>query len=529
MAATDISTLKPVKRGRSGLGGLEFYTFRDVTKLLSRRKWIIAAAMFTVALGTSAATYFIPNLYQANTLILVDPGKVPENYVKSTATLDANQRLALLQRQILSDTKLGEVIDELGLYHAQRAKKPLTDLVSLMRTNIDVKTTTSAPPARTLETISVSFTAQSAGIAANVSNRLASLFIEENLKVREQQVVGTAEFFQSQLQKAKQDLDEKSLTLAQLQAQYVNELPESQSLHLQALGAARLSLREEQDTISEAQHQKTYLESRLANSPSVVNLDATGNAASTGLNEELSRLQGEMEQLRSHYGPNYPDVLSKAAEIQAVQNKIGAFGSDVKSAPGKGIKVSDPAIESQISELDEQIRKHEAREAELSSQINFHQNVLQRVPAAQEKLTTASNDVADASDRYKRLADRKSGADMFSDVESRQEAERFVLLEPAQAPEKPVSPNRLLIDAIGLGAGLVFALVLVGVLEIASSAIKTEREISERSGVPVFGTIPRLASKSDTRRQHVWTALAAAGNLLLAVGFFAVLAASLKK
>lgn len=526
---THMSTPKPIKRSRSGIGGLEFYTFHDVTKLLSRRKWFIGAVMFAVALGTAVATYFIPNLYQASTLIMVDPGKVPENYVKPTATLDANQRLALLQRQILSDTKLGEVIDELGLYHAMRSRKPLTDLVSVMRTNIDVKTTTSAPPARTLEAISVSFTAQSAAVAASVSNRLASLFIEENLKVREQQVVGTAEFFQSQLQKAKQELDEKSLTLAQLQAQYANELPESQSLHLQALGAARLSLREEQDAVNEAQQQRTSLESRLANSPTVVNLDATGNAASAGLDEELARLEGEMEQLRSHYGPNYPDVLSKAAEIQAVKNKMDASGSRVSSAPGKGSKVSDPAIESQISGLDEQIRKHEAREAELTSQINFHQAVLQHVPAAQEKLTAASNDVAAATDRYKRLEDRKLGADMFSDVESRQEAERFVLLEPAQAPEKPVSPNRLLIDAIGLGAGLVFALVLVCVREIASPAIKTEREISERSGVPILGAIPRLASKSETRRRHVWTALAAAGNLLLAVGFCSVLAASLKK
>ena len=524
-----IPTAKRPKRSRSGLAGLEFYSWRDVSKLLFRSKWILAAITLTVALLVSAATYFIPNLYLASTLILVDPGKVPENYVKSTATLDANQRLTLLQKQILSDSNLGQVIDELGLYRALKPKKPITDIVALMRANIDFKTSTSAPPARTLETFTVSFTAQSPAVAAKVSNRLASLFIEQNLKVREQQVVGTADFFQVQLQKAKQELDEKSQVLAQLQAQYANELPESQNLHLQALASSQLALREEADAISQAQQQKTSLEGLLSSSPQVINLDASTNSANPGLEEQLARLEAEMDQLRSHYGPNYPDVLSKAVEIQAIKDKMKAIGDQGKSTPEQSSKPRNPAIESQIAQLDEQIRKHEAREAELTSEIKFQEAAIQRIPAAQEKLTAASNDVAAASDRYKRLEDRKFGADMFSDVESRQEAERFVLLDPAQPPEKPVSPNRLLIDGIGAGAGLISALVLVALLELASPAVKTEREISERTGVPVLGTIPLLPATPDTHRRHVWTVLAATGNLLLAAGFVGVLAASLKK
>jgi polysaccharide chain length determinant protein (PEP-CTERM system associated) len=523
------NSTKRGKRSRSGLAGLEFYGLRDVKKLLFRRKWVIAATTLTVALTVSVVTYFIPNLYQASALILVDPGKVPENYVKSTATLNANQRLALLQKQILSDSNLGQVIDELGLYRALKSKKPITDIVALMRTNIDVKTTTSAPPAKMVETFTVSFTAQSAAVATKVSNRLASLFIEQNLKVREQQVVGTADFFQVQLQKAKQDLDEKSQILAQLQAQYSNELPESQNLHLQALASSQLALRQEQDAVNQAQQQKTSLQTLLASSPQVINLDASSNSASAGLEEQLARLEGEMDQLRSHYGPNYPDVLSKAVEIQGVKDKMKALGEREKSTPEKNGKPGNPAIESQISQVDEQIRKHEAREAELTSQIKFHEAAIQRVPTAREKLTAATNDVAAASDRYKRLEDRKFGADMFSDVESRQEAERFVLLDPAQLPEKAVSPNRLLIDGIGAGTGLALALVLVTLFEISSPAVKTEREISERSGVPVFGTIPLLTAKSENRRRRVWTVVAATGNFLLAVGFFSVLAASVRK
>jgi len=520
------------KRGPSGLGGFEYYTLRDVKQLLLRRKWMMVCITLTAGILVSTFAYVMPNQYQASTLIMVDPGKVPDSYVKPTATIDAKQRLAILQEEILSDTRLGQVIDELGLYHSLKAKKAQGDIVDMMRSKIDVESQTTAAPARALKTVTVSFTAQSPMIAAKVSNRLASLFIEENLKVREQQVVGTADFFQGQLEKAKQDLDEKSQKLAQLRARYSTELPESQNLHLQALTSAQMSLREETDAIARAEQQKAYLQALLGNSPKVVTPDSTGSAAGTGLQEQLEQLQTDMDQMRTRYGPSYPDVLNKAAAIESIKKKINdqkQSASDPSTSRSTNARSRDPALEGQIAQIDEELRKHETRQADLASRIKFHEAVLQRVPAAQEELTAATNDVAAASDRYKRLEDRKFGADMFSDVEARQQGERFVLLDPAQPPERPAAPNRLLIDGIGTAAGLVLALALVALLELLSPTVKTEREVRERLGVPVFGEIPRITTASERRQRRVWTVLTASGNLVLAVAYFGVLAASLKK
>src|SRR5262249_37280913 len=155
---------------------------------------------------------------------------------------------------------------------------------------------------------SISFTSQSAPLSAKVSNRLASLFIEENLKVREQQVLGTADFFDRQLEKAKQDLDERSQKLAQLKAKYAAELPESLNLHLQALTSAQLALRAESESASRAQNQEASVQLLLAQSPNVVNLDSADGSSNNGLHDELGRLQEQMSQLRSRYGQSYPDV-----------------------------------------------------------------------------------------------------------------------------------------------------------------------------------------------------------------------------
>jgi polysaccharide chain length determinant protein (PEP-CTERM system associated) len=530
MTSTEIaSSTSHTKKTHAGFAGLEFYRLRDVQQVLVSRKWMIVAVTLTIGILVSIFAYFLPNQYQASAVIMVDPGKVPENYVKSTASLDAAQRLALLQEQILSDTQLAHVIDQLGIFKGSIGKTPLSSLAAAMRAKIDVTATTGKPPARELRTFTVSFTAPTAIVAAKVSNRLASMFIEQNLKVREQQVAGTADFFEMQLQKAKQDLDQKAQHLAQLRAQYANELPESQNLHLQALTSAQLAAREEADAASRAEQQKVYLQSLLASTPKVINLDSTTSAAHNSLQQQLERLQAELDQLRSHYGPSYPDVLGKEAEIKSVKDSMKELPTRDTVAPATDGPAHNPAVESEISQLDDEIKKHETREARLASQIKFHEAALQRVPAAQEQLTAATNDLSAAADRYKRLGERKFGADMFSDVEARQAGERLVLLDPAQLPEKPMSPNRLLIDAAGAVAGLALALFLVVALEIASPTVKTEREISETLGVPIMGEIPRSTTTVNNRRERFWGLLAASGNLLLALGYFGVLAVSLRK
>lgn len=529
MSSTNITSAEKQGHTITGrLAGLEYFGLRDYRNLLWRRKVMIVATTLVIALGVSLVAYKLPNQYQAKTTIMVDPGKVPESYVKSTATIDANHRLSILQERILSDTRLGQITDELGLYRNLKATTTQDAIMNMMRQKITVDVTTTAPPAKALKSFTVSFTASNPVLAAKVSNRLASLFIEENMKVREQQVMGTADFFDGQLQKAKEEVNEKAQKVAELKARYASELPEAQNLHLQALTSAQLATREEADAVARAEQQKTSLQALLAASPEVVNLDAGGSTANTGLEEQLERMQAEMDQLRSRYGPQYPDVLSKAADIQALQKRIKDLAAQGKS-DSTSKQHSNPAIESQIAQADEQIRKHEARQAELASQIKFHVAAIGGVPAVQEQVAAATNDLQMASDRYKHLEDRKFGADMFSDVEARQQGERFVLVDPAQPPNEPTTPNRLLIDSIGVGAGLVFSLLVVAIMELLNPAVKTEREVRERLRAPIFGAIPPLTSPSDKRRRRMWSVLAATGNLLLAVGYVGVLVVSLRK
>src|SRR5215831_14600236 len=251
------------QNGPMNLSGLQFFTFRDYARMLSRRKWFVIVVTFAFAVTVAIVTYFIPNSYKATTVILVDPQKVPDYYVNSTVTTSVVDRLATLRQQILSETRLSQIIDEMGLYQKLKNKVPQEELVKRMQLDILVEVGASPKGEKTLGSFSVSYFNSNANLAARVTNRLASLFIEENIKGREQAVQGTADFLTRELEDAQKELKDKEERITALKAQYVGELPEAETSDVQALTSAQIQLQSERDAIIQAQQQQVYLQSVL--------------------------------------------------------------------------------------------------------------------------------------------------------------------------------------------------------------------------------------------------------------------------
>jgi uncharacterized protein involved in exopolysaccharide biosynthesis len=286
-----------------------------------------------------------------------------------------------------------------------------------------------------------------------------------------------------------------------------------------------LELRAEMDAMSRAQQQKVYLQSMLGDTPQVVDLDSVvTSGGSSGLQEQLARLQDDLDRLRARYGPQYPDVVKKSADIKSLQQQIerqeksGASNAAPPPVPGR----HNPVIESQIGALDQDMKKHEEREKELKSQIQYYQSKLEGSPAVAQQMAVATRDYQNAEDHYNHLQERKFSADISSDVETRQKGERFLIVEPAQPPARPTQPNRPVLDGLGLLAGLLISCFAVLVFEVLDTTVKTEREVTERLPVPIFGEIPWLVTEVGKRRHRRRMALATSTNMLLAVGYVAL-------
>ena|SRR5579872_1628120 len=504
-----------------GLGGFEYYGLQDYRRMLWRRRWTIVSTTLILALTTAVVAYFIPNVYRASTVVLVEPRKVPDNLVSSTAT-SAVDRLSNLREQILSNTRLSQIIDEMGLYPEMKKHSPQEEIIKQMLKDTEVEVIASTTGNHTLNAFRISYSSKSPQAAAQVANRLASLFIVENMRQREQQVLGTAEFMDRELKDLKKDLDEKDAKVQAVKSRYIAELPESEAVHERALSALETELRADMDAMNRGAQQKSYLQTILATTPPVVNLDnSTGSDDAGALETQLASLQADRDQMLSHYGPEHPDVRKKNAEIETVQKKL----DEVNKASGKKAPTThsrNPVVEGQIAALDAEMQRMAQHEKEVKEQIAFHESKLQRAPALSQELAAVESQADAARDQYKKLQERKFTADMSQDMEARQQGERFVVLEPALPPEKPAEPNRPLINGIGFAAAFIIGILVAFALEVMDSTVKTQREVTTQLPVPIFGEIPWLPTQAGTRRLRMRSLMAAAANGTLALLFLAI-------
>jgi uncharacterized protein involved in exopolysaccharide biosynthesis len=176
-------------------------------RLLWHRRWLVLGTFVLVSTVTAVVSYRIRDRFTSETLILVDPQKVPDSYVKSTVTGDVRNRLGTLSQQILSATRLQKIIDALKLYPEEQKTLAREDVITKMRKDISVNVVSDFGGSQDLQAFRISYSGTDPRRVAQVANELATLFIDENLKAREDQATGTNDFLQSQLQDTRKALE----------------------------------------------------------------------------------------------------------------------------------------------------------------------------------------------------------------------------------------------------------------------------------------------------------------------------------
>jgi polysaccharide chain length determinant protein (PEP-CTERM system associated) len=345
------------------------------------------------------------------------------------------------------------------------------------------------------------------------------------VQARQQEVAGTAQFIDRELEDAKKDLAEKEEKIREIKSRYIADLPESQTVHLQALNSLQLDLRSETDAISRAQQQKVYYQGQLLAAPQVVDLDRSGEASEVfPLQMELAKAQSQLDTLKTRYGPDHPDVVKKTAEVKDLQLRIREAkeeGSDRRGAR-PAPKSNNPVLESQIAAIDEEIKTRTKRVSDIQAQMAYHQSKLERIPVLEQQLASVNRDYENARDHYKLLLDRKFSADMSSSLEDFQKMDRFIVLDPATAPSKPISPNRSLLSGGSLAFGLALGLIVAVTREMLDPTIKTSRELKELLGFPVLAEIPALVTRDDEQRVRFRNWLSATACVIAALAFVAI-------
>src|SRR5262245_22875858 len=293
----------------------------------SRRKWLAVPVFALPFVAAVSLIFSLPAFYRSTALVLVERQQVPEAFVQSTVTSELETRLHTISQEILSRSRLEALITRFGLYQDFSKRVSPEEVIERMRG--DIRLELKAVEARGQREATVAFAIKYLGsdpqTVAQVTNTLASFYIEENLKVRERQATGTAEFLKVQLEETKKRLDEQELQVSEFKRRYLGELPQQMETNLATLERLNMQLRLNADSQTRVMERRATLASQLADNDSL-RMTVLG-AAGVGPEEpqlRLTRLKQQLGELRARFSEKYPDVVVLKEEIAALEQEMAA-------------------------------------------------------------------------------------------------------------------------------------------------------------------------------------------------------------
>ena len=531
----------PMKERRRGGGPKPAadLSLQHYSMILLRRKWLVVAIFLVVSAGTIAVSYVLPNVYTSETLILVDPQQVPDRYVEPTVSGGIRNRLSTLSQQILSATRLQKIIDTFNLYTNERKKLAREEVITQMRKDITVEVVEdlagkSRTPDKDLTAFRISYTGRDPKLVAQVTNELASLFIEENLKAREQMATGTSNFMDKELENTRKQLEEQEAKIRDFKLKHLGEMPEQQQSNIQILGQLQTRLQVISDSLNRAEQQKVYLQTLMASQPAEISTpqSAAQVNAEKPPADAPTPSEAKLTELLTRYGENHPDVrrLRKQVEIERQEQSRAQqhATTSVTSAAAERAQIVNlqnrsaaaqaaAALKAQLTSVEAETAEAKLTQQQLLKTISEYQQKLEGVPMREQEVAQVIRDYGMSKEHYQQLLEKKLSAEMATQLEIRQQGEKFTILDPAQVPEKPSKPNRLVINLVGCLAGLALGLAAALSTEFTGMSITAPQQIGAEVGVFVLGVVPEISTPYDIRRRKRWTWAGAASAVAVAL------------
>ena len=484
----------------------------DVAAIVKRRIWSLVLPFLFCAIIAVAVALLLPSVFRSTSTILIEEQEIPQDYVTTTVTGFAEQRLETINQRIMGTERLLEIINRYDLYPEMRQKKTIEEVVVQMREDIKLETISAEVMDRrtgraTAATIAftLSYEGEKPRKVQQIANVLTSLFLEENLRVREQQSVEASRFLKAEMDSLQTELNEIEQRVAAYKEKNLKTLPELSQFNLQSLERIENNIDQLRAQISALLEREAFLETQLAAVPDR-NIDPE--------RARLHELQTQLTNLLTRVSERYPDVARIRMEIAEIERRL------------KEDKEKDWANQENQSfiTLSSQLASIRSDKESLSQQIetlklrrNQVQKRIEASPRVEEGYTALMVKRRSLLSKFDDISKRFMEAKIAQGLEAGQMGERFTLIDAARFPEKPVRPNRLAIVFVGLVLGVGLGVALAAVKEFADHTMHSAEALAQAFGLPVLATIPLIVTAQESRRRRIRKLMFAGGVVVLLV------------
>lgn len=546
---------------------MELSTPHDYLAVLKRRRWYLILPAVVLGIASVLVAFLLPPVYRATGKILIEQSEIPPELVASTVTSYASERLQVIEQRVTtSDTLIG-IINKYNLYPKDRQYRPMSEVVEKMRQSSGlslISATGSKRRGDETQTIafSVFFDYDDPQMAQRVANELASLYLSENIRGRQDRAAETTSFLSGRAQELDRRINEIETKLTTLKQTYDGSLPGQREGNQQMIARAEAEIRILDQRAQTVKQGLVFLQAQLAQTHPYL----AGYERGLSLTDQLRELRAELVVLSARYKPGHPSLVQLREEVAALERAVGpgaqssglekmreALRDEMTRARQQQTDEHPDVVQLQtrLDQLDRELTETQSQERpkggkpppdnlayiQLASQVDSAEAELQTIAAERERLKETltqlekrieqapevereylrlERDRTTAESDRREIAQKLLTAQMGETLETERKGERFTLIEPPNAPTQPIKPNRRLILILGLllsvGAG-VGAVVLA---EMFDSAVHGPKQLIGILGFAPLATIPYIDTPGERHRRwqrRIGVAVAGVGVL----------------
>ncbi len=491
----------------------------DYLEIIKRRKWSLVIPPLVVVIISLAVALALPSVYKSTATILIEEQEIPADFVRATVTSFAEQRLQLINQRIMSSSRLLEIINKFDLYKNLRSRLTTEEIIQKMRQDVKMEPISAEVVDRRTgrpTTVTIAFTLSYEGKDTprkiqQVANVLASLFLQENIQVRERQTKETSEFLEEEVAKVKARLEEIEAQVAEFKKKNINTLPELLEVNINGLRTTEREIERLQEQLRSLKEREGYLQSQLANvEPMLDNPER----------QHLKKLRTQLVALQARFSDEHPDVIKTRDEIRELEKKLGKDKTGVQEElPDNPAYIN---LASQLASTRTDMESVRKQLQDLEKKRNLYQARIEATPKVEQAYKVILLEYSNTQAKYNDLMRKAMEARVAQGLEKEQKGERFTLIDPARLPEKPFKPNRMAIVLIGLVLGIGAGVGLASLREMADNSIRSATRLAQETGFPVLAALPEIETPFDRRRKLIRRSVGATvAVVMLACGLVA--------
>lgn len=475
-------------------------TISDILSALRRR---LALMIFIAIAGTSLAitvALYLPPKYSATSKILVESQSIPLDMARTTVMSDPLERLRLIEQRLMARESLLELADRLNLYPENSTASQSAKVEAIREaTQIDEIPVDERRRSPGVSAFTITYESKDAATAARVANEFVSMVIEQNLRTRASNASETLDFFKTEVDRLLNELLTTETRITEFKNKYSDALPDSLDFRRTELAGLR-------DRMYELEQREVELHERRREL--VQAMDEGRDIALPGreLSPEevdLQSLRRQLVQQRGIYAETHPEIRQLVAKIRALERSIvpgvGDASGDAESAQAALDESAGSHTLRQIELIENQLALIAEQRASITDRKAALEGSIAQTPKVEMALNALNRRYANLQTQYQSTVAKQAEAATGEKLEVNRKSERFEVLEQAQIPEKPISPNRKLIAAGGGAASAGLALGLVILLELINTRVRTSADLLRHLELRPVATVPMIRNRVDKR------------------------------